>query len=129
MGLFSKMEENLFAQSLSGQISDRGVQWILEHAWDPQVKELMFFFEPDAPRPIEAEWSIDVAGVFYHHPEVGIAQGMGKGHAFFRTSYLRKVIELEGKNIQDYVSLVKAFFKHGYQVNQLGYIHCEPSSF
>lgn len=103
------------------QLSSQTVRTLLA-GMGKVTTEVVNFLEPGTELWFEQAFFMpNLLAEFNLDPQLGIIHGHGRGHSIAGSNALRKVAT--NHNIDDYVSLVKAFFEEGYHVKRVGYIH------
>lgn len=81
------------------------------------------FLEPGTKlHPEQSIFMPNLLAEFVYDPQLGMIHGQGSGHAFIKTKALKEVTR-KHRDITNYDLLVKKFFKEGYHVKRVDYIH------
>jgi hypothetical protein len=92
-------------EDFAGQISTRGVKWMLDHLGSVQT-EIFQFLEPTHHVWPEQQFFIPNLLGEFKDPKIGIVHGQGGGHAFIRVDALRDIARTHSSQIHDYAALV-----------------------
>ncbi|MEC4684781.1 MAG: hypothetical protein VST71_03490 [Nitrospirota bacterium] len=116
---------NLFGdENFAGQISDRGVKYLLANL-DSVDTEVLNFLEPTHHIWPEQQMFIPNLMGEFRDSKVGIVHGQGGGHAFIRMNALKSIAQEHIGEISNYCELVKLFRASGLEVKRIKYFRVE----
>ena len=108
------------SETFDGQITDRGVKWIIDHL-DSVQTEILQFIEPTHEVYPEQFFFVPNLLAEFNQSQMGIVHGQGGGHAFIRVDKLKEIIRTNLGQIQNYAMLVKLLRKQGFIVKRIAY--------
>jgi len=108
----------------SDQISPRGVTWLIANV-EGIGTETLQFVEPGVSCSFSASMLIPNVLEEFRHPKLAVVFGLGRGHAFFRTSHLRRVLIRHRESLRDATSLAEAIRSEGFALKRVEYVSFE----
>jgi hypothetical protein len=108
------------SEDFTGQITDLGVRWMLDHLGSVETEILQFIEPTHEVYPEQAFFIPNLLGEF-NDPTMGIVHGQGGGHAFIRVAMLRDIVRTHSNQIHDYATLVQLFRERGLVVKRIAY--------